>query len=42
MFSAYTQALDDLNLPEEDIRVRSKIIPDFHLDLRGVGEAREH
>ena len=33
MFSAFTQALHDLNLPEEDIRVLNKIIPDFHFDL---------
>ena len=41
IFSAYTQALHDLNLPEEDIRVLNKIIPDFHFDLQGVGEAFE-
>ena len=29
LFSAYTQALDDLDLPEEDARVRNKIIPDL-------------
>ena len=34
-FSAFTQALHDLNLPEEDIRVLNKIIPDLHFDLRG-------
>ena len=39
MFSAYTQALDDLNLPEEETRVRNKIIPDFLFDLQGAGEA---
>ena len=27
MFSAFTQALHDLDLPEEDIRVLSKILP---------------
>ena len=41
MLSAYTQALRDLDLPEENIRVLNKIIPDFHLDLRGAGEAFE-
>ena len=41
MFSAYTQALRDLNLPEEDIRVLSKIIPGFCFDLQGAGEAFE-
>ena len=33
IFSAYTQVLRDLGLPEEDIRVLSKIIPDFCVDL---------
>ena len=37
MFSAYTQALHGRNLPEEDIRVLNKIIP----DLRSAGEAFE-
>ena len=41
MFSAYTQALRDRDLPEEDIRVLNKIIPDFLFDLRGAGEAFE-
>ena len=41
VFSAYTQALRDRDLPEEDIRVLSKIIPDFLFDLRGAGEAFE-
>jgi len=35
MFSAYTQALRDLDLTEEDIRVLSKIIPDFLVNLQG-------
>jgi len=39
LFSAYNQALRDLNLPEEGIQVLSKIIQDFLLDLRGTGEA---
>ena len=39
MFSAYTQALRDLDLPEDDIRVLNKIIPDFAFDLQG-GRAR--
>jgi len=39
MFSAYTQALRDRSLPEEDIRVLSKIIPDLNFDLRSAGEA---
>ena len=41
LFSAFTQALHDLNLPEEDIRVLNKIIPDLHFDLQGAGEAFE-
>ena len=41
MFFAYTQALRNLDLPEEDIRVLNKIIPDFHFDLQGAGEAFE-
>ena len=36
LFSAYTQALHDRNLPEEDIRVLSKIIPDLLFDLRSA------
>ena len=36
MFSAYTQALRDRNLPEEDIRVLNKIIPDLLFDLRSA------
>jgi len=39
MFSAYTQALRDLGLPKEDIRVLRKIIPVFCVDLPGSGEA---
>ena len=39
MFSAFTQALHDLNLPEEDIRVLNKIIPDFLFDQQGAGGA---
>jgi hypothetical protein len=39
MFSAYTQALHDLDLPEEDIRVLNKIIPDLPFDLQGASEA---
>ena len=39
VFSAYTQALRDLDLPEEDIRVLNKIIPDFPFDLQGASEA---
>ena len=41
MFSAYTQALRDRDLPEEDIRVLSKIILDLLFDLRSAGEAFE-
>jgi len=41
MFPAYTQALRDRDLPEEDIRVLNKIIPDLLFDLRGAGEAFE-
>ena len=41
MFPAYTQALRDRDLPEEDIRVLSKIIPDLLFDLRSAGEAFE-
>ena len=32
---------ENLDLPEEDIRVLNKIIPDFHFDLQGAGEAFE-
>ena len=39
LFSAYTQALRDRDLPEEDIRVLNKTIPDFLFDLRSAGEA---
>ena len=35
MFFAFNQALCDRDLPEEDIRVLSKIIPDFLVDLQG-------
>ena len=41
MFFAYTQALLDRDLPEEDIRVLNKIIPDLLFDLRSAGEAFE-
>ena len=41
MFSAYTQALRDRDLPEEGIRVLNKIIPDLLFDLRSAGEAFE-
>ena len=41
MFSAYTQALRDHDLPKEDIRVLSKIIPGLLFDLRSAGEAFE-
>jgi len=41
LFSAYTQALRDRNLPEEDIRVLNKIIPDLLFDLQNAGEAFE-
>ena len=41
MFSAYTQALHDLDLSEEDSRVLNKIIPDIPFDLLGAGEAFE-
>jgi len=33
--------LHELDLPEEDIRVLNKIIPDFHFELQGAGEAFE-
>jgi len=36
MFPTYTQALRDIGLSEENIRVLSKIIPDF-LPLRPAG-----
>jgi len=39
LFSAYTQALRDLNFPKEDIRVLNKIIPDLLFDLRSAGGA---
>jgi len=41
LFSAYTQALHGRNLPEVDIRVLNKIIPDLLFDLRSAGEAFE-
>ena len=41
MFSAYTQALHALDLPEEGVRLLNKIIPDLSLDLRAAGEAFE-
>ena len=34
LFFAYTQAPHGRDLPEEDIRVLNKIIPDLLLDLR--------
>ena len=39
LISAYTQALHGRNLPEVDIRVLNKIIPDLLFDLRSAGEA---
>jgi len=41
LFSAYTQALRDLDLPEDDIRVLNKTIPDFPVGLQGAGKAFE-
>ena len=41
LFSAYTQAPHGHDLPEEDIRVLNKIIPDLLFDLRSAGEAFE-
>jgi hypothetical protein len=41
LFSEYTQAPHDLDLPEEVIRVLNKIIPDISLDMRAAGEAFE-
>jgi len=41
VFSVYTQALRDRDLPEEDIRVLSKITPSLLFDLRGADEASE-
>jgi len=41
MFSAYTQAPRDRDLPEEGIRVLSKITPDLLFDLRSADEAFE-
>jgi len=41
MFPAYTQALRDRDLPEEDIRVLSKTTPGLLFDLRSAGEAFE-
>ena len=40
-FPANTQVLRDLDLPEEDIRVLSKITSEFHVDLHGVDKAFE-
>jgi len=39
VFLAYTQALCDHT--EMDIRVPSKVVPDFLFDLQGAGEAFE-
>ena len=41
LFSAHTQSLRDRNLPEGDMRVLNKIIPDPLFDLQGAGEAFE-
>ena len=41
MFSAYTQAPRDRDLPEEDVRVLNKIIPDLLFDLWVADEAFE-
>jgi len=41
MFSTYTQALRDRDLPEEDIRVLNRAIPDLLFDMRTAGEAYE-
>jgi len=41
LFSAYTQALRDCDLPEENIRVLSKITSDLLFDLRSAGGAFE-
>ena len=41
MFSAYIQALHDLDLSEEDSRVLNKITPDIPFNLQGAGEAFE-
>ena len=40
MFSAHTQPLRDRYLPEEDMRVLNKIIPDLQLDLEEVAVAK--
>jgi len=34
LFSAYTQAFHGRDLPEEDIRVLNKIIPDLLFEVR--------
>ena len=41
MFSAHTQPPRDLDLPEEDMEVLNRTIPDLRLDLQGAGEAFE-
>jgi len=39
LFSAYTQAPHGRDLPEENIRLLSKFIPDLLFDLRSAVEA---
>ena len=41
-FSAFTQPPLDPGVTEEYTRVLNKIIPDFHFQLQGVGEAYEN
>ena len=41
MFSAYTQALHDRNLPEEDIRVLNKIIPDLRSAVKAFEDIKQ-
>ena len=41
IFSAYTQALRDRDLPDEGIRVLNKATPGLLFELRSVGEAFE-
>ena len=41
MFSAYTQALRDRNLPEEDIRVLNKIIPDLRSAVKAFEDIKQ-
>ena len=42
MFSAYTQALRDLDLSKEGSRVLNKIISDISFNLQGASSAKRY